>query len=89
VLALLERYSFVTGVNLLINRFMDGRKEQGVVSFGNKKPRRNKMSFSQEAGPFIGAMFIGFILTAKGCCIDREAATLSCPFFLSDIRDRG
>ena len=89
MLALLERYRLVAGVNIFINRCTDGREGRGFVVFDNRGPRRNKMSFSQEAGPFMGAMFIGFISTAKGCCIDREAATLSCPFFLSDIRDRG
>jgi len=68
---------------------MDGRKERGVVIFGNKEPWRNRMSFSQEAGPFVGALYIGFISTAKGCCIEEEAAALSCTSFLSDIRDRG
>ena len=56
--------------------------------FGKREPLRNRMSFSQEAGPFVGALFIGFVSTAKGCCIEEEAAALSCPSFLSDIRDR-
>ena len=77
MLALLERYRLLTGVNIFINRSTDGREGRGFVVFGNKEPWRNKMSFSQEARSFIGAMFIGFISTAKGCCIDREAATLS------------
>ena len=68
---------------------MDGRKERGVVIFGNKEPWRNRMSFSQEAGPFVVAGFIGFISTTKGCDIDREAAGLSCTSLLSDIRDKG
>jgi len=46
------------------------------------------MSFSQEAGPFVGAWDIGFISTVKGCCIEEEAAALPYTFFLSDRRDR-
>ena len=56
--------------------------------FGNREPWRNRILFSQEAGPFVGALYIGFISTAKGCDIDREAGALSCTSFLSDIRDR-
>jgi hypothetical protein len=47
------------------------------------------MSFSQEGGLFAVAWFIGLISTIKGCGIDREAAALSCTFFLSDRLDRG
>jgi len=77
------------GANIFTNRSTDRGEERGLVIFGNRGPWRNKMSFSQEAGLFVVALFIGFISTAKGCCIDREAATPPCTFFLSDIRDRG
>jgi hypothetical protein len=59
------------------------------VVFGNRGPWRNRMSFSQGAEPFVGVLFIGFNSTAKGCCIDREAAAPPSTFFLSDKRDRG
>ena len=77
------------GADIFTNRSTDGREERGFVIFGNRGPWRNRMSFSQEAGPFVGAWFIGFISTAKGCCIEEEAATPPCTSFLSDIRDRG
>ena len=57
--------------------------------FGNREPWRKRMSFSQEAGPVVGVRFMGFILSAKGRDIDREAATPPWTFFLSDMRDRG
>ena len=79
----------MTGVNIFTNRFTDGGEERGLVSFGKREPWRNRMLFSQEAGEFVVAWFIGFISTAKGCYIDREAAALSCTSFLSDIRGRG
>jgi hypothetical protein len=47
------------------------------VVFGNREPWRIRMSFSQEGGPFVGSLFIGFISTAKGCCIEEEATALS------------
>jgi len=50
------------------------------------------MSFSQEGGEVVVVVvvwFIGFISTAKGCCIDREAAALSYTSVLSDRRGRG
>jgi hypothetical protein len=46
------------------------------------------MSFSQEAGQFVVAWFIGFISTAKGCCIDRAVEVPLYTFFLSGRRDR-
>jgi hypothetical protein len=88
-MALLNRYGFVMGVNIIPNRSTDGREERGFVIFGNREPWRNRMSISQETGPFVGALFIGFLSTAKGCCIDREAATPPRTFFLSGIPDRG
>ena len=48
-----------------------------MVIFGNKEPWRNRMQFSQEGGLFVGSLFIGVISTAKGCCIEEEAAALS------------
>ena len=57
--------------------------------FGNREPWRNRMSFSQEARPFVGVRFIGLISTVKGRGIDREAARPACTFYLSDILDRG
>ena len=89
MLALLYRYWFVTGGNIFTNRSTDGREERGVVIFGHRGPWRNRMSFSQEAGQFVVAWFIGFISTAKGCDIDREAAPPSGTSFLSDIQGRG
>ena len=68
---------------------MDGWEERGVVIFGNREPWRNRMSFSQGTGPFVGAWFMGLTSTVKGRGIDREAATPPWTFFLSDIRDRG
>jgi hypothetical protein len=53
LLALLERYGFVTGINIFTNRIVDEREEQGWVIFGNRGPWRKRMSFSQEAGPFV------------------------------------
>ena len=50
---------------------------------------RKGISFSQESGPFVVAWVIGFILTAKGRGIDREAAAPPDTSFLSGIRDRG
>jgi hypothetical protein len=38
VLALLERYRLVTGVNIFINRSTDGREGRGFVVFGNREP---------------------------------------------------
>ena len=89
MLVLLSRYGFITGVNIFANRCTDGGEEPELVSFGKRGPWRNRISFSQEDGPFVVAWFIGFISTAKGCDIDREAAALSCTSFLSDIRGRG
>ena len=89
LLALWYRYGFVTSTNIFTNRPTDGREERGVVFFGNRGPWRNRMSFSQGAEPFVGALFIGFNSAAKGCCIDGEAATPPCTSFLSDILDRG
>ena len=68
---------------------MDGREGRDLAVFGNREPWRNRMSFSQEGGPFVGSLFIGVISTARGCCIDREAARLPSTFFISDRRDRG
>jgi hypothetical protein len=56
---------------------MDGREGWDLVIFGKKESWRNRMSFSQKAGRFVGALYIGFISTAKGCCIEEEAAALS------------
>jgi hypothetical protein len=89
LIALLQRHRFVRGANIFTDRSTDGRKKRGIVSFGNREPWRNRMSFSQEAGPFVGALSIGFISTAKGCCIEEEAAALFCTSFPSDIRGRG
>jgi len=62
------------------------------VVLGNRGPWRKRMSFSQEGGEVVVVVvvwFIGFISTAKGCCIDREAAALSYTSVLSDRRGRG
>ena len=75
--------------NIFTNRFTDGGEERGLVSFGERGPWRNRMSFSQEDRPFVVAWFIGLISTVKDCDIDREVAVLSCTSFLSDIRGRG
>lgn len=77
------------GANIITNGTTDGGEGRGFVVFGNRGPRRNRMSFSQEAGRFIVAWFIGFISTAKGRGIDREAAALPSTVFLSGIRGRG
>ena len=81
----------MTGANIFTNRFTDGGEERGWVIFGKRDPWRKRMLFSQEVGAFVVVVvgFIGFISTAKGCDIDREAATLSYTSFLSDRRGRG
>ena len=77
------------GANIFTNSFTDGGEERGLVSFGKRRPWRNRMSFSEKAGLFVVAWVIGFISSAKGYDIDREAAALSCTSFLSDIWGRG
>jgi hypothetical protein len=68
---------------------MEGREERGFVIFGNRRPWRKGISFSQGTGPFVVAWFIGFTSIAKGRGIDREAAEPPSTVFLFDIRDRG
>ena len=71
------------------DRSTDGREGGDWVFFGKREPWQNRMFFSQEAGRFVGLVFIGVISIAKGGYIDREAATPPYTSFLSDIRDRG
>ena len=77
------------GANIFTNRPTDRGEGRGLVIFGNRGLWRKRMSFSQEAGPFVVAGFIGFISTARDCCIDRETAAPPWASFLFDIRDRG
>ena len=63
----------VRGASGIINGFIDPRDVWEHTILGNKRPGRNRASFSQEGGESVFRFVIGVIGVAMGCCIDRGA----------------